>query len=50
MSIFSRKTEQRVSLETFKKNASGAAVIESIATITGGALAGCHPGKQAAVA
>jgi hypothetical protein len=43
MSIFSRKTEKRVSLDAFKKNADAAVVTESIAKITGGALASCHP-------
>jgi hypothetical protein len=47
MSIFSRKTEKRLSLDTFKKNADAAVVTESIAKITGGALAGCPgPGTQ----
>jgi hypothetical protein len=47
MSIFSRKTEKRLSLDTFKKNADVPVVTESIAKITGGALAGCHgPGTQ----
>jgi hypothetical protein len=44
MSLFSKKTEKRVSLDAFKKNAEGAAVAESIAKITGGAMAGCHTG------
>jgi len=47
MSIFSRKTtEKRISLDTFKKNADAAVVTESIAKITGGTLAACHPGAQ----
>ena len=45
MSIFSRKIEKRISLDTFKKNADMAVVTESIAKITGGALADCHPVK-----
>jgi hypothetical protein len=42
--MFSKKTEKRVSLESFKKNAEGAVITDSIAKITGGALAGCHTG------
>lgn len=42
--MFSKKNEKRISLESFKKNAEGAVVTDSIAKITGGALADCHTG------
>ena len=48
MSIFKRKNEKRISLDTFKKNADAAIVTESVAKITGGALADCHGGRLAA--
>jgi hypothetical protein len=47
MKLFNKKSEKRMSLESFKKSAEGAAVTECIAKITGGALDGCHTGGLA---
>ncbi|HEX3860310.1 MAG TPA: hypothetical protein VHY35_01295 [Stellaceae bacterium] len=42
MSIFARKTDKRVSLESFKTRAGAVSVEQSIDKITGGTLANCH--------
>jgi hypothetical protein len=43
MSMFSRNTGKRISLDIFKKNADVAVVTESIAKVTGGTLAARIP-------
>lgn len=48
--MFTRKSETRISLESFKARAGDVSVKQSIDKITGGTLANCHGGTVKALA
>ncbi len=48
MTSLKNKQTSRLSLESFKATTAAMSVKDQVRAITGGALAGCHPGNLAA--